>query len=273
MQRVYKRRALCASTALALLAFGMFTRAPAQQQPLRVCADPDYMPYSDRAGDGFENKIAQVLGRDLGRPVAYYWLSSRVEGFYQYSQATLVAGHCDVIVDVPYGLAERMETTRPYFISSYVFIYKKSKGYDLTSFDSPILRHVKIGYEADTPAQTGLELRGLTPGQKPFLSADSPDQKTSAIVEAVENGSIAVGISWGPAIAYYVAQHPDLTTTIVPNSRTTGSPEQYTFPMSMATRTEDAKLHAELDNVIAKHRADLEAVLRKYHITFFEPGG
>jgi mxaJ protein len=264
-------RALGASAALVLLP--ALHAGAAQSQPLRVCADPNYMPYSDSAGQGFENKIAQAIGQDLGRPVEYYWQPLRgAGGFGQYVQETLGAGKCDLIVDVPYGMLD-VDTTKPYYISSYVFIYKKSKGYDLTSFDSPVLRRVKIGYEADTPAEYGLKLRGLTPGQKPFMTADEPNQEPSAIVNAVENGSIDVGISWDPAVAYYAARHPDLVVKIVPNSRSQGSPEQYTFPMAMATRSNDKQLHAAIDRVIATHGAQFAAILRDYRIKFFRPGG
>jgi mxaJ protein len=265
-------RALCASAALVLPLFG---GAPVHAQgtdPLRVCADPNYMPFSNSSGAGFENKIAEAVGRDLGRPVTFYWASMRGdEEFGQYLAETLKAHKCDLLVDVPYALVDA-KTTKPYYISSYVFIYKKSKGYDLTSLDSPVLKRVKIGYEADTPVEDGLKLRGLTPGQKPFMTADLADRQPSAIVDAVEDGSIDVGMSWDPAVAYYAARHPDLQITVVPNSRTTGSPEQYTFPMSMATRTDDSTLNRELNSVIVNHRADLESVLRSYHIRFFEPG-
>jgi mxaJ protein len=265
-------RALCASAALVLPLFGGASVHAQAAAPLRFCADPNYMPFSNSSRAGFENKIAEVVGRDLGRPVTFYWAPMHgEEEFGQYLTETLKANKCDVLADVPYALVDA-KTTKPYYISSYVFIYKKSKGYDLSSLDSPVLKHVKIGYEADTPVQDGLKLRGLTPGQKPFMTADEPNQSPSAIVDAVEDGTIDVGMSWDPAVAYYAGQHPDLETKIVPNSRTTGSPEQYTFPMSMATRTDDTELNNELNSVIANHLSDLEAVLRTYHIQFFEPG-
>jgi mxaJ protein len=261
-------RALSASAALVLLSLSHAQAA----QPLRVCADPSYMPYSDSAGQGFENKIAEAVGRDLGRPVQYYWAPVRsFDEFSEYIQRTLKANRCDLLIDVPYGMIN-VSTTAPYYISSYVFVYKKSKGYNISSLDSPELRHLKIGYEADTPAEEGLKLRGLTPGQKPFMTADEPSQQPSAIVDAVENGTIDVGITWDPAIAYYAAQHPDLGTTIVPNSRSQGSPEQYSFPMAMATRPNDKELNSALDRVIATHRNQFAAILRDYHIRFFLPG-
>jgi mxaJ protein len=265
-------RALCLGTALALLSLGQ-QPAQAQTQTLRVCADPDYMPYSNRAGAGFENKIAQVIGHALGRPVIYYWEGLRdVDEYGQYVHQTLTAGKCDLIVDVPYGMLE-VDTTRPYFISSYVFVYKKSSNYDLTSMDSPELRHLKIGYEAETPVEDGLKLRTLTIGAKPFLTADNPDVSPNDLIEAVESGRINVGLTWDPAVGYYLKDHPDLVAEVIPNSRSQGSPEQYSFPMAMATRVNDKALNSQVTRAISSHLAEIDAILHQYNIHFETPGG
>lgn len=246
--------------------------AAAAAQPLRVCADPNYLPYSNRAGQGFENKIAAIVARSMHRPLSYVWSSIRGEsGFDEMVHNELDAGKCDVLVDVPYA-APNLKTTKPYYISSYVFVYKKSKNYTLDSLDAPALRSLRIGYEADTPAEAGLKLRALTVGAKPFLSADEETASPSAIVDAVEANRINVGITWDPAVGYYVGQHADLTTSVIPNSRSQGSPEQYSFPMSMATSEGNPRLSDALNRVIAAHRSELEAVLREYHIRFFQAG-
>jgi mxaJ protein len=267
-------RALCLGTALALLSLGQQPApAQAQTQPLRVCEDPNYMPYSNRAGDGFENKIAQVIGHALGRPVEYYWESQRdVDEFGQYVHQTIEAGKCDLLVDVPYGVPQ-VDTTRPYFISSYVFVYKKSAGYDITSLDSPDLRRLKLGYEADTPVEDGLKLRTLIIGAKPFLTADNPDVSPGELVGAVESGRINVGLTWDPAVGYFLKSHPDLVVAVIPNSRSQGSPEQYSFPMAMATRENDKALNAQVTRAISSHIAQINAILHQYNIHFETPDG
>ncbi len=266
-------RALCIGTALAVIALPGYGRAQTAHQPLRVCADPDYMPYSDRAGDGFENKIAAIVGKALGRPVEYYWTPTREADEYgEYLHRTIEAGKCDLLVDVPYGMVQ-VETTRPYYISSYVFVFKRSAGYDLTSLDSSVLHSVKVGYETETPVEDGLKLRALTIGAKPFMTADDPDASPGRIVNAIESGQINVGLTWDPAVGYFLKAHPDLAVVIIPNARSQGSPEQYSFPMAMATRSNDARLHAEVEHVIATHQAQLTAVLRQYNIRFFVPQG
>ncbi|MHB8146070.1 MAG: quinoprotein dehydrogenase-associated putative ABC transporter substrate-binding protein [Vulcanimicrobiaceae bacterium] len=268
MSAGFSRRALCIGMAFAALCFGRAYAA----QPLRVCADPNYMPYSNRAEAGFENKLAEVVGRALGRPVQFYWHSSRTEDEYvQYLQDTIKAGKCDVLMDVPYSM-DQVKTTHPFFISSYVFVLRKAARYDLTSLDSPVLHHLKIGYEVETPVQDGLKLRALTIGAKPFLTLDEPSASPGAIVNAVEDGQINVGLTWDPAVGYFLKSHPDLTAVTIPNSRTQGSPEQYSFPMSMATRNDDPSLNAALNHVIATHGAELRAVLKAYNIKFFSPG-
>ena len=265
-------RALCIGTALAVIALPGYGRAQTRQ-PLRVCSDPDYMPYSDRAGNGFENKIAAIVGKALGRPVEYYWTPTRAADEYgEYLHRTIEAGKCDLLVDVPYGMVQ-VETTRPYYISSYVFVFKRSAGYDLTSLDSSVLHSVKVGYEVETPVEDGLKLRALTIGAKPFMTADDPDASPGRIVNAIEAGQINVGLTWDPAVGYFLKAHPDLAVVIIPNARSQGSPEQYSFPMAMATRSNDPRLHAEVEHVIATHQAQLTAVLREYNIRFFIPGG
>jgi mxaJ protein len=162
-------------------------------------------------------------------------------------------------------------TTRPYYTSSYVFLFKKSKGYDLTSMDSPVLHHVKIGYEADTPAEGGLKLRALTPGNIPFEIGDNEGESPGEIVDAIESNRINVAITWDPSVGYFVRSHPNLAVVTVPNSRSQGSPEQYSFPMAMGVRQDEAGLRAQLDKVIAEHRSTFAAILQQYGVRFFQP--
>src|SRR5215831_15771894 len=152
------------SVTLVLLAAACFSTLTAESAPLRVCADPDYMPYSNRAGEGFENKVAEAVAKALGETVDYTWASYRGHGgFPQFLSSTLDAKKCDVVMDIPYGSREEL-TTRPYYISSYVFVFDKSKNYNITSMDSQALKRLKIGFERDTPAEEALKIRGMIPG-------------------------------------------------------------------------------------------------------------
>lgn len=263
------KRVLLILVALSAMVAG---RAMAQT-PLRVCADPDYLPFSNRAGQGFENKIAAETAALMGRKLQYTWETTRSEGgFEDFVHTTLDAHKCDLIVDVPYAV-DGMLTTRPYYISSYVFLYKKSKDYDLTSMDSPVLHHVKIGYESDTPAEGGLQLRALTPGALPFQVADREGESPAVMLDAIESNRINVAITWEPSVGYFLRSHPGIAVVTVPNSRSQGSPEQYTFPMAMGVRDDDTALQRQLDNVIQTHQSQLQEILRNNGVRVYQPEG
>lgn len=245
--------------------------AVAAEKPLRVCADPDYMPYSNREGQGFENKIAELVANALGRKLEYRWASYRGHGgFSNFLALNLDADRCDVVMDIPYGDPEELYT-KSYYESSYVFVYKKSKGYDITSMDSSGLKHVKIGYEADTPPQTGLKLRGLLMDATPFHVADNPNESPKSMLQAVQDGKVDVLITWEPAVGYFLHDFPDLKVVRVPNTRSQGSPEQYLFSMAMAVRTHDKALKDQLDKVIESHKSQIKEVLSRYNVKLLAP--
>jgi mxaJ protein len=229
---------------------------------LAVCADPDYLPFSNRAGDGFENKIASAIAKALGEPVQYTWASFRGHGgFPQFLSSTLDAKKCDVVMSIPYGSREEL-TTRPYYISSYVFVFPKAKSYNITSLDSPVLKRLKVGFERDTPAEDGLKIRGMIPGTAvPFDVSDEGSESPAIMLTALKDGKIDVLITWQPAIGAFLRGFPEMEVVAVPNGRTLGAPEQYAFPMSMGVREGDEALKKRLDDVIEKHQAELTAIL------------
>jgi mxaJ protein len=257
----------CRTVRFSLLAWALiaapFASAAAQPQTLSVCADPDYLPYSNRAGDGFENKVAEVVAKAMGDTVAYTWASSRGHGgFPQFLSSTLDAKKCDVVMNIPYGSREEL-TTKPYYISSYVFVFPKSKGYSISSMDSPALKKLRIGFERDTPAEEALKLRGMIPQARGFDVAGDPEQSPEVMLKALAGGKIDVLITWQPSIGAFLRRYPGLEAVPVPNTRTLGSPEQFSFPMSMGVRMGDEALKAKLDSVIASHGAEIEAVLNR----------
>jgi len=238
-------------------------------KPLNVCADPDYLPYSNRAGEGFENKVAEVVARALGETVTYMWASYRGHGgFPQFLASTLDAKRCDVVISIPYGSREEL-TTRPYYISSYVFVFPKSKRYSISSMDSPVLKGLRIGFERDTPAQEAVKLRGMISKVVSFDVADDPAESPAVMLKALSSDKIDVLITWQPSIGAFLARYPNLEVVPIPNARTLGAPEQFSFPMSMAVRTGDQAMKEKLDGVIEKHGAELESVLSRAGVRLF----
>jgi mxaJ protein len=262
---------LSAVVSLFILVGVWFVLAPVPLQALGVCADPDYLPYSDRSGAGFENKIAEAVAKLLNEPVQYTWASNRGHGgFLQFLASTLDAKTCDIVMSIPYGSREEL-TTRPYYISSYVFVYDKSKKYDITSMDSQVLKRVKIGFERETPGEDALKVRGLDQTAVPFDIADDPGQSPASMLAALNSGKIDVLITWQPAISSFLRSAPNLEVVPVPNERALGVPEQYAFPMSMGVRAGNEELKKRLDEVIEGHQGELTKILSDNGVLSFTP--
>jgi len=259
------------SIVVPLVIAGVWSVFPSPARALGVCADPDYLPYSNRAGEGFENKIAAAVARALGEKVEYTWANSRGHGgFPQFLSATLDAKKCAVIMDIPYGSREEL-TTRPYYISSYVFVFGKNRNYQIASMDSPILKQVKIGFERDTPAEGAVKLRGMLPRSVAFDVGDEEGKSPAVMLDALKKGEIDVLITWQPAIGAFLRAYPNLNVVVVPNERALGTPEQYSFPMSMGVRVGDDGLKKRLDDVIEKHQAELTSILTASGVRLFTP--
>src|SRR6185436_17693418 len=180
--------------------------AAAGAPPLRVCADPNNMPFSNRRGEGFENRIAELVARDLHRPLAYYWWPQR-RGFIRNS---LNAGRCDVVIGVPaeYGL---LQPTTSYYRSSYAFVSRRDRHLRIESFDTPALKTLTIGVQLtgddynNPPAAQELASRHLVQNVRgfPIYGDYSRPDPQRTIVDAVADGRVDVAIVWGPLAGFY----------------------------------------------------------------------
>ncbi len=228
---------------------------------LHVCADPDYLPYSNRAGEGFENKIAQKIADALGEPLQYTWASYRGHGgFDQFLAAYLDTKKCDMVLNIPYESREEL-TTRPYYTSSYVFVFDKSRQYDISGMDAPVLKKLKIGFERGTPVEDALKIRSMLSTAVPFDIAEDQGASPASMLAALNDGQIDVLITWQPSIGGLLHSYPALDVVPVSNQRILGAPEQYVFPMSMGVRIGDEALLQRLDEVIQSRGAELTSIL------------
>jgi mxaJ protein len=245
--------------------------APAKQRTaLRVCADPNNLPFSNQAGEGFENRIAQLVGEELGLPVQYTWHAQR-RGFIR---ETLRAGQCDLVVGVPSSF-ELVLPTRPYYRSTYVFVYRKDAGFDVASFDDPVLRTKRIGVHlvgddgANTPPAHALASRGIIGGNVRgyMLYGDySRPNPPADILDALARGEIDVAIVWGP-LAGWFAPRQKVAMEIVPVSPQIDVPFlPFVYDISMGVRRDDPGLKADVEQVMARRRADIDAILDEYGV-------
>jgi mxaJ protein len=255
--------------AIALIACG--TAANARE--LRVCADPNNRPFSAEDGSGLENKIAAVIGEELGAEVTYTWFAQR-RGFLR---NTLNAGKCDLVPGIPAKM-EILRTTQPYYRSGYVFVRKEGTP-KIESLDDPALKTLRIGVQligkdaTNTPPVHALAHRGIVGNVRGFMvygDYESPDP-ASAIVEAVASGDVNVAIVWGPQAGYFSArQNVELAIDPVPPSAVEGDPPMR-FDIAMGVRKSDKDLVAEIDRALIARRVDIDAILAAYHVPRFDP--
>jgi len=233
---------------------------------LRVCADPNNPPFSNQRLEGFENKIAQIIANDLNATVRYTWLSQR-GGFIG---KTLTAGKCDVIMSVTSG-TDRVLSTKPYYRSSYVFVYPKNKNLQLRSFDDPVLRQIRIGIHAfgedgSSPAAIALGNRGIVDQIVGFTILNSAESPPGKIIDAVAAGEIDVAIVWGPFGGYFARRQPVELEVIPVDSSPDRTPLPFAFEISMGVRRGDTALKTELDGVLDRRRDDIRNVLEDYGV-------
>jgi mxaJ protein len=239
----------------------------------RVCADPNNLPFSNQKQEGFENKIAELLARELESQVTYTWWPQR-RGFIR---NTLGAGACDVVMGVPSGY-DPVLTTQPYYRSTYVFVYPKSADYQIASFDNPLLRRLRIGVHligddyANSPPAHALSARGIVDnvvGYSVFgdYTEDSPPGK---IIKAVANGEVDVAIVWGP-IAGYFSRQQSVPLTVVPVPAEESSPSlPLSYSIALGVRRGDEPLREKLNDVLNRKSAEVKQILTEYGVPLIQ---
>jgi mxaJ protein len=264
----------------ALLLFVAFTinatataSLTAAPPPLRVCSDPNNLPFSNKRGEGFENKLAQLVARELGTTVSYYWFAQR-RGFVR---NTLTAGKCDVIVGVPSSF-ELALTTRPYYRSGYVFVTRRDRKLAIESLDDPRLRKLKIGVQmigddyTSSPPAHALANRGIVRNVAGYMvygdySQESP---TRRIIDAVASGEVDVSAVWGPTAGYFIRRSrvPLVATPVTPQIDLPFLP--FVFDIAMAVRRGDTALRDKLDAILVRREKEIDAILREYGVPRME---
>lgn len=235
---------------------------------LRICADPNYLPFSNKAGEGFENKISDILAKSMGRKPEYVWASYRGQGgFPNFLADYLEKGKCDMVMNLPYGDGEA-GFTDPYYTSSYVFVSKKKNNFGLRSMKMPVLRSIKIGYEDETTPETALKMLNLLPNATTYHIADDPSASPELMLQAVQDDKVGVLITWKPAIGDFLKKYPDLVVANVPTEGyAPGIPQvSYTYKMAIGVRLDDTKLKDELNTALNADKSQIDAILTQYDV-------
>ena len=240
---------------------------------LRVCADPNNLPYSNDQKQGFENQLAALIGKDLNMQVTYFWFPQR-EAFFK---KTLNSGVCDVVMGVPAGFDEA-DTTRPYYRSAYVFISRRDRHLHITSFDDPRLRTLKIGVhilgeqDDSLPPVHAFTNRGIVRNLVGFSIFGNLNEKNppADLIKAVADGKVDVAVAWGPLAGYFIRQSrvPLEITPIAGDPTLPNLP--FHFDIAIGVREGDRALKESLDAELARRRATIHKILNSYGIPQFD---
>jgi quinoprotein dehydrogenase-associated probable ABC transporter substrate-binding protein len=232
----------------------------------RACADPRNLPFSNEAGEGFENKIAELFARKLGKSVAYTFYPDAT-GFVR---NTLNAHRCDVVLGIAQG-DDIVQPTSPYYRTSYVVAYHQDgplKGLD--SLSDPRLKTARIGIVAGTPPASLLAEKGLLGQIKSYaLVVDTRfDSPTHEMMDDLERGEIDVALLWGPIAGYY-AMKAKTPTAVVPLVKEQGEPHMV-YRVVMGVRHSDQNWKRSLNKLISENQGEIQAILRSYGVPLLD---
>jgi quinoprotein dehydrogenase-associated probable ABC transporter substrate-binding protein len=235
---------------------------------LEVCADPNNLPFSDDKKEGFENKIADLIGAELGRPVDYVWFP-QVTGFVR---NTLRANRCDLVMGTVAG-DEIMQTTNPYYFTTYVILWRSDKEFAFEGLDDPRLKTLRLGVVAGTPPSDLLVRYDLMSHTKPYaLSVDTRfESPPREMVQDVVAGTIDVGFLWGPIAGYY-RKHDALPLNLVPLKSEPGAPRM-AYHIAMGVRANEPEWRHGINAAILKRQAEITAILRDYGVPLLNEQG
>jgi mxaJ protein len=262
----------CLSAVLLLITWCGVAKAeaPTTRRVVRVCADPNNLPFTNEKQEGFENKIAELVGRELNADVEYVWRAQR-RGFFRHA---LKEGEADLVIGVPVGFDMAL-TTKPYYRSSYVFVWRKKGGTPVESLDDPVLKKVKVGVQvvgddgANSPPVHALGRRGVIEnlvGYTVYGDYAQPNPP-ARVIDAVAKGEVDVAVAWGPMAGYF-AKKQSVALVVQPISPAVDEELKlpFTFAISMGVRRGDTAFRDELDGVLERKREAIERILDEYGV-------
>jgi quinoprotein dehydrogenase-associated probable ABC transporter substrate-binding protein len=233
---------------------------------LRVCADPRNLPFSNEAGEGFENKLAEMLARKLGKSLAYTFYP----GATGFIRNTLNAHKCDVVMGYPQG-DDFVQPTNPYYRTAYVLIARKDAGLGgLESLQDPRLRGKKIGIIAGTPPATNLAVNGLLPSihSYPLVIDTRFDSSTDKMFKDLQAGEIDVAILWGPIGGYFV-KNSKADLDVIPLVHEKSGPRM-AYRIGMGVRHSDQNWKRELNRFISENHGAINRLLASYGVPLLD---
>jgi mxaJ protein len=270
---LYRGPALAGLAALAL-AMPALAQRPAPPRPglLRVCADADNLPFSNQKGEGYENKIAELIAKSWDSKLEYLWWPIR-RGYFRMLNGT----YCDVIIEAPAGL-DIAGSTKPYYRSGYVFVSRKGSGLeDINSLADPRLKKLRIGVNLfvssdgeHSPPEMALSRYGVVGNLRGYNTSYDENIRPEDIINGVAKKDVDLAIVWGPMAGYFVKKLPEplvLTPIAAEVDSATGYPMRYNI--GMAVRRKDRALRDSLQKVLDRKGPEIQAILKEYGVPVF----
>lgn len=264
---------LCAGEVLGGLTFVTGVEAAQPQRVLRVCAAPDNLPFSNWRGEGFENRLAELVAREMKATLEYVWCPPHGGPAHEIVES----GLADVVMGVPPGLG-RLRTTRPYYFTSYVFVYRRD-AFPVRSFDDPALRIMRIGVQmagndfVHTLPAHALAVRGHVENIRGYaFSLERPqDNPATEMLRAVARGELDVAVAWGPVAGYFSSQQraPLEMAPVMPERDGPGLP--FVFAIAIGLRPSEHALRAEIELVLRRHSAEIDRILDEFNVPRVSP--
>ena len=238
-----------------------------QKHNLRVCADPQNMPFTNQKREGFDNKIADVIARELGDSVSYAWWPSR-RGYLGH---TLSAGTCDLVIGVPIGF-DLVATSKPYYRSTYYIVSRTDKKLGITSLDDPRLKKLRVGVNlldgdyTNTPPAHALGAHGITgTGVVGFAGFYDDEHHPGEIIDSLAKGNIDVALVWGPIAGYFAGKSGvPMTLTALPDSDSVDLP--FAYSVAIGTRRSDRELRSLIDEILVRKKPEIDKILMEYNV-------
>ena len=245
------------------------TPVPREKTALRVCSDPNNLPFSNDKQEGFENKIAELIAREMNLKLEYTWWAQR-RGFVR---ETLKSDRCDLIVGMP-SSSELALTTAPYYRSTYVFVWRTDRALNIRSFDDAVLHKLRIGVQmigddfANSPPAHALTNRKIVDNVKAYSVYGDYSQPNppARVVEAVAKREVDVAVVWGPTAGFFVKQE-HLPLTLAPVTPQIDLPYlPFVYDISMGVRRGDDAFKERLETILENRRAEIGKILSDYGV-------
>jgi mxaJ protein len=256
--------------ALFAAACGVGAQAAFTDGTLRVCADPQNMPFSNDKGEGFENRLVDLIAAKLDLHVAYTWLPQVIGHVATLPDDT----DCDILMGYAQGTG-LIEDTNPYYRTSYVLIYRQSDKSlaGIESLADERLKSKTIGILARTPPVSIMAMNGLMANARPFevMGDRSSSDAAAAVIAAIASGEIDAGILWGPLGGYY-AQNAKVPLSLVPLVKEKAGPVTI-YGITMGVRPNEPEWKHKLNKLIAENQAGINVMLSEYNVPLLDENG